>query len=156
MLKDSRYCAVSTIVPLTPLLVLHVYGHRQLPLGLSTRQRHNQGLSTRQRHSQVRLAAPIACISLCKHRGGDKGDTVRCCLCAAWFHELCVGITTDVDGGSGPAPVAANIQPGGIGLTPGERAARNTRKTLRKRDRVDVLTATGRFGYSHATKRRAI
>ena len=32
------------------------------------------------------------CTSECKHGGSDKGDMIRCCLCANWFHEDCLDL----------------------------------------------------------------
>ena len=32
------------------------------------------------------------CIGDCKHGRKDEGDMIRCCLCAAWFHEECLGL----------------------------------------------------------------
>ena len=45
------------------------------------------------------------CSEMCKYGRRDEGDMTRCCLCAGWYHEECVGMTTDADwgGASGPA-----------------------------------------------------
>ena len=33
------------------------------------------------------------------HSGRSKGEMIRCCLCANWFHEDCVGIKSEDDRG---------------------------------------------------------
>ena len=36
------------------------------------------------------------------HSGRNKGEMIRCCLCANWFYEDCVGIKSEDDrGGAG-------------------------------------------------------
>ncbi len=42
------------------------------------------------------------CINRCKHNGKDKGNIIRCCLCAHWFHMGCVESTQDESGGVWP------------------------------------------------------
>ena len=61
--------------------------------------------------------ANTACVPECKHRGRDKGAMIRCCLCATWFHEKCVNITTDADrGGIWPCPECRLISLRVVGL----------------------------------------
>ncbi len=44
------------------------------------------------------------CIAKCKHNGSDSGNMIRCCLCASWFHEEFVGLTSSSDQGFWPCP----------------------------------------------------
>ncbi len=44
------------------------------------------------------------CIAECKHKRKAAGDMIRCCLCACWFHEDCVGITSESERGVWPCP----------------------------------------------------
>jgi hypothetical protein len=32
------------------------------------------------------------CIEQCKHGRKDIGEMIRCCLCAKWFHQVCINI----------------------------------------------------------------
>ena len=43
------------------------------------------------------------CISECKHGRSDKGEMIRCCLCAVWYHEDCLGLQ-EHDRGVWPCP----------------------------------------------------
>ena len=36
----------------------------------------------------------ISLLQKCKHERKEKGGMTRCCLCALWYHEDCVGITS--------------------------------------------------------------
>ena len=50
----------------------------------------------------------------CKHGKRTVGDMIRCCGCATWFHEDCVGIESEEDRGLWPCPecrlTSANIR----------------------------------------------
>ena len=48
----------------------------------------------------------IACVKDCKFNGKKSGggDFIRCCLCAEWYHEKCVGIKSNESPGLWPCP----------------------------------------------------
>ncbi len=47
---------------------------------------------------------PEMCTKECKHKGKFSGEMIRCCACAIWFRETCVGITTEDERGTWPCP----------------------------------------------------
>ncbi len=47
---------------------------------------------------------PEMCIPQCKHKHREASEMIRCCMCAVWFHEECVGITSDAERGVWPCP----------------------------------------------------
>ncbi len=47
---------------------------------------------------------PTMCTPDCKHNRQSKGEMIRCCACACWFHEDCMGITSDEETGVWPCP----------------------------------------------------
>ncbi len=57
---------------------------------------------------------PEMCTPDCKHGRHTVGDIIRCCGCATWFHEDCVGIESEEDRGVWPCPecrvTSANIR----------------------------------------------
>ena len=54
--------------------------------------------------------APLYCVNECKHGRLDTGDAamIRCCLCANWYHEDCLGIQPH-DRGVWPCPSCRNL-----------------------------------------------
>ncbi len=40
----------------------------------------------------------------CKHKHREANEMIRCCMCAVWFHEECVGINSEAEHGVWPCP----------------------------------------------------
>ncbi len=51
----------------------------------------------------------IYCTDSYKHKRKEQGSMIRCCLCAVWCHEDCVGIKTVDDRGVWPCPECRQI-----------------------------------------------
>ena len=54
--------------------------------------------------------APLFCVNECKHGrlDTDDGAMIRCCLCANWYHEDCLGKQPH-DRGVWPCPSCRNL-----------------------------------------------
>ena len=51
----------------------------------------------------ILMRPKLHCTAECKHGGSEKGDMIRCCLCATWYHEVCVDLK-EHDRGVWPCP----------------------------------------------------